>query len=68
VKKLNAAIVKDVSDKEVAQRLLGQGMDTVLNTPEQFTERIRTDLPRWGKVVKDAGIKADCRSLAATPF
>jgi tripartite-type tricarboxylate transporter receptor subunit TctC len=41
------------------QRLLGQGMDTVLNTPEQFAERIRTDLPRRGKLVKAAGIKAD---------
>jgi tripartite-type tricarboxylate transporter receptor subunit TctC len=65
--KLNAAIVKGVSDEAVVQRLLGQAMDTVSNTPEQFTERIRADLPRWGKVVKDAGIKADCRSLAATP-
>jgi tripartite-type tricarboxylate transporter receptor subunit TctC len=59
VMKLNAAIVKGVSDKDVVQRLLGQGMDTVLNTPEQFAERIRTDLPRWGKLVKAAGIRAD---------
>jgi tripartite-type tricarboxylate transporter receptor subunit TctC len=59
VMKLNAAIVKGVSDKEVVQRLLGQGMDTVLNTPEQFTERIKADLPRWGKIIKAAGIKAD---------
>lgn len=59
VMKLNAAIIKGISDKEVVQRLLAQGMDTVLNTPEQFTERIKTDLPRWGKLVKAAGIKAD---------
>lgn len=59
VMKLNAAIIKGVSDKDVVQRLLGQGMDTVLNTPEQFAERIKTDLPRWGKVIKTAGIKAD---------
>jgi tripartite-type tricarboxylate transporter receptor subunit TctC len=59
VMKLNAAIVKGVSDKVVVQRLLDQGMDTVLNTPDQFAERIRTDLPRWGKLVKAAGIKAD---------
>lgn len=57
--RLNNAIVKGVSDKTVTQRLLDQGMDTVLNTPEQFAERIRTDLPRWGKVVKSAGIKPD---------
>ncbi|HTE14552.1 MAG TPA: tripartite tricarboxylate transporter substrate binding protein [Burkholderiales bacterium] len=59
VVRLHAAIVKGVNDKEVTQRLLAQGMDTVLNTPEQFSERIKTDLPRWGKLVKTAGIKAD---------
>ncbi len=56
--KLNAAIVKGVGEKDVVQRLLGQGMYTVLNTPEQFAERIREDMPRWGKVIKAAGIKA----------
>lgn len=59
VMRLNTAIVKGVSEKVVVQRLLDQGMDTVLNTPEQFAERIRADLPRWGKVIKAAGIKAD---------
>ena len=59
VARLHAAIVKGVSDKEVTQRLLGQGMDTVLNTPEQFAERIKQDLPRWGKLLKTAGIKAE---------
>jgi len=59
VTKLNAAIVKGVGEKEVVQRLLSQGMDTVLNTPEQFAERIRSDSPRWGKVIKAAGIKGD---------
>jgi tripartite-type tricarboxylate transporter receptor subunit TctC len=59
VTRLHAAIVKGVSDKDVTQRLLAQGMDTVLNTPEQFAARIKQDLPRWGKLVKSAGIKAD---------
>jgi tripartite-type tricarboxylate transporter receptor subunit TctC len=52
-------LAKTVGDKEVAQRLLSQGMEPVLNTPEQFAEVIRQDLPRWGKVVWAAGIKAE---------
>ena len=59
VNRINAAVVKGIGDKTVTQRLLDQGMSPVLNTPEQFAERIKQDLPRWGKVIKAAGIKAD---------
>ena len=59
VNRLNATIVKGVSDKAVTQRLLDQGLSPVLNTPEDFSNRIKEDLPRWGKVIKAAGIKAN---------
>lgn len=57
VARLHAALVKGIGDKAVTERLLSQGMEPVLNTPEQFAERIKQDLPRWGKLVKAAGIK-----------
>ncbi|MCC6535085.1 MAG: tripartite tricarboxylate transporter substrate binding protein [Burkholderiales bacterium] len=59
VARLNAALVKGISEPRVAQRLSSQGMDPVLNTPEQFAERIKRDLPRWGKLIKAAGIKPE---------
>ena len=59
IARLHAALVKGVGEKETAQRLLSQGMEPVLNTPEQFAERIRQDLPRWGKVIREAGIRAE---------
>ena len=59
VAKLNATLVKSIRDKDVSQRLLSQGMEPVLITPDQFAERIRQDLPRWGKLLKAAGIKAE---------
>ena len=59
VTKLNTTLFKTIRDKEVTQRLLSQGMEPVLNTPEQFAERIKQDLPRWGKLLKASGIKAD---------
>ena len=59
VAKLHTTLVKTIRDKEVTQRLLNQGMEPVLVTPEQFAERIRQDLPRWGKLLKSAGIKAE---------
>ncbi len=59
VSRLHATLVKGIRDKEVTQRLLSQGMEPVLVTPEQFAERIGQDLPRWGKLLKTAGIKAE---------
>ncbi len=57
IAKLHMTLVKTIGDKDVSQRLASQGMEPVLNTPEQFAERIREDLPRWGKLVKAANIK-----------
>lgn len=57
IARLHAALVKGIGDKAVTERLLSQGMEPVLNTPEQFAGRIKQDLPRWGKLVKAAGIK-----------
>jgi tripartite-type tricarboxylate transporter receptor subunit TctC len=59
VSRLHTTLVKTIRDKEVTQRLLSQGMEPVLITPEQFAERIRQDYPRWGKLLKSAGIKAE---------
>ena len=33
------------------------GMEVIGNTPAQFAEVVRTELPAWGKVIKEAGIK-----------
>ena len=35
------------------------GVEAVSSTPEEFTAQIKTDVARLGKVIKDAGIKAD---------
>ena len=59
IARLQGALATTLGGKEVAQRLLSQGMAPVLNTPEQFAAQIKTDLPRWGKVIRAAGIKAE---------
>jgi tripartite-type tricarboxylate transporter receptor subunit TctC len=59
IARLHATLVRTIGDKEVSQRLLSQGMEPVLNTPEQFAQRIREELPRWGKLVRAAGIRAE---------
>lgn len=41
------------------QILIAQGIEPVGNTPQQFAEYIRTEIVRWGKVIREANIRAD---------
>ena len=59
VRKVNAAVVKALSEPEVAQRLTLQGADPAPGTPEELGRYMRTDHERWKKVIKAANIKPD---------
>jgi tripartite-type tricarboxylate transporter receptor subunit TctC len=52
-------IVKMVAAPEVRQRLEALGFAPVANTPDEFGARIKSEIAKWGKVVRDANIKAD---------
>ena len=57
IDKLHAETVKVLAQPEVRARLEGMGLQLVGNTPGQFVEIVKSELPMWGKVIKDAGIK-----------
>jgi len=59
VQKINADVVKVLNMPEVKKRAMDWGLTTVGNSPEQFDEFIRTEIAKWAKVVKAAGIKND---------
>jgi tripartite-type tricarboxylate transporter receptor subunit TctC len=48
-----------VSQPDVQKRLDELGFEVVANTPAQFAERIKVELEKWGKVVRDAKIKVE---------
>jgi tripartite-type tricarboxylate transporter receptor subunit TctC len=52
-------IVKMVATPEVRQRLEALGFAPVANTPDEFGARINSEIAKWGKVVRDANIRAD---------
>lgn len=52
-------IAKIVASPDVKQRLEALGFAPIANTPEAFGERIKTEIARWGKVVRDAHIRAE---------
>ena len=59
INRLNQEIVRVLNMPEVKERYLNAGMEIATSTPDQFTAAIKSDTTRLGKLIKDAGIKAD---------
>jgi len=57
VARLNQELVKAMHSPEMKAPLAASGTDPVTNTPEEFAAYIRQEIAKWGKVIKDAGIK-----------
>jgi tripartite-type tricarboxylate transporter receptor subunit TctC len=52
-------IAKAVSQPDVKERLTTLGFDAVANTPDEFGARIRLEIDKWGKVVRDAKLRIE---------
>jgi tripartite-type tricarboxylate transporter receptor subunit TctC len=59
VNRINAEMNKALANPEFGQRLLLQGVEPVTSTPEGMHEMIRSELARWRKVMKEAGISVE---------
>ena len=52
-------IVRILHQPEIRAKLDQMQMELVAGTPEQFSQWIRTEITRWGKVIKSTGARAD---------
>ena len=59
VAKINADTVKVLNMPEVRDKLTAQGNQVGGGTPEDFGTLIRTETTKWGKVIREAGVRAD---------
>lgn len=59
INRLNSEIVIALRSPAVTDRLAADGSEAVGSTPEQFGAHIKSEIAKWGKVVKAAGITAD---------
>ena len=59
VKKLSDAFRDTLQSPEIRKKMLEQGAEPAYLNSEQFNQFLATELPRWAKVVKDAGAKLD---------
>src|SRR5258706_8287678 len=59
VERINADLQKAVSSPETVKRLFDSGIEAAPGTSESFTAFARSEVAKWAKVVKDAGVTAD---------
>jgi tripartite-type tricarboxylate transporter receptor subunit TctC len=57
IDKLHKETVRVLALPDVKGKLEGLGVQLVGSTPAEFLSLVKTELPQWGKVIKEAGIK-----------
>jgi tripartite-type tricarboxylate transporter receptor subunit TctC len=56
VTKINGELVHLVNSPEVRARMAQEGADPVGSTPDQFAERVKSEITKWTKVIKASGM------------
>lgn len=59
IEKLNSAVVKVLQFADVKNQLAALGAIPIVTTPDQFGTYLTSQLQKWNKVVRDAGVKVD---------
>ncbi|MCC6534598.1 MAG: tripartite tricarboxylate transporter substrate binding protein [Burkholderiales bacterium] len=59
VERLNQAMVRALNQPDVKEKVAAQGNDIIGDSPESFAKFIRAESAKWGRVVKQAGIKLE---------
>ncbi len=58
IAKLNAALDRAIKAEKVREEFAKLGFDPGGGSPEALGALVHTEIVRWAKVIKDAGIKA----------
>ena len=59
IDKLHATTHKVLAREEIKNRLDGQGVDAIVNSPAEFAAYLKSETDKWGKVVKATGAKGE---------
>jgi tripartite-type tricarboxylate transporter receptor subunit TctC len=59
VQRLNAEVIRSMAEPDARERLYSIGAEPMSNTPDEFAAYIRSEMAKWAKVVKAAGIRAE---------
>lgn len=59
ITRLNAEIHQITAAPDYRQQLEKQAIEPLTSSPEQFTAFIKSELEKWGKVIRDSKVKSD---------
>jgi len=59
IQRLNAELTRISKLPEIAEKYSVQGLDPLSSTPEAFGDYLKTEVDKWGKVVKATGARAE---------
>ena len=59
VKRVNADMVRVLSDPKTAEALMAAGAEPAPGSPEQFKAFLENELKKWSDTIKSANIVAD---------
>jgi tripartite-type tricarboxylate transporter receptor subunit TctC len=58
VNRVSSELAKILATADMRDKLATQGADPFISSPDQFAAVMRADTARYGKVIREAGIKA----------
>jgi tripartite-type tricarboxylate transporter receptor subunit TctC len=59
INRVNTEVARILNGADLKARLGAQGIELVTNSPAEFARFIREDNVKWGKLIKEAGIKSE---------
>jgi tripartite-type tricarboxylate transporter receptor subunit TctC len=59
IQRLHADVVKILAQPDTRERISALGFDIIASSPKDFAAQIKTEVVKWTKVVKEAGIKVE---------
>jgi len=59
IERINQETNTVLKEKDLSERLAGLGAEVITGTPRDFADYIAREIPKWTKVVKDSGARAD---------
>jgi tripartite-type tricarboxylate transporter receptor subunit TctC len=59
IRRLHLETVKVLALADVRAKFADLGLETIGNSPDEFAALIKSEIPKWAKVIKESGIKPD---------
>ncbi len=56
---ISETLKKALNTPEQSKRFTDGGLDIIASTPEEFSAHLKKEIDKWGKVIKERGIKAE---------